>query len=97
MSWEYFLATKVLYGAFCSVADVIGAASLTVGLSLVRPLRLEGLSTGTALGVDYPSRDYSGFLFIHFHTHLILPWPLLSSIWGRASSSLHTKARRHVP
>ena len=43
MSQEQFLATWARNGAFCTVADAGDKASLTVGLSLVRPVPLHGL------------------------------------------------------
>ena len=43
MSREQFLATWARNGAFCTVADAGGKASLTVGLSLVRPVTIHGL------------------------------------------------------
>ena len=49
MSREQFLATWARNGAFCTVANAGGTASLTVGLSLVRPVPLQGLEQLKAL------------------------------------------------
>ena len=43
ISQERLLASCARDGAFCTVADARGTASLTVGPSLVRPLFLHGL------------------------------------------------------
>ena len=51
MSREQFLATWARNGTFCTLAGAGGTVSLTVGLSLVRPIPLHGLE-GSLRGRD---------------------------------------------